>query len=251
MLLAYVDDSGDAQSLVLGVISVDDRAWLSVHDALVVFRRNLSRSHGFRMNKELKAGELFGNAGPWRHLNLPTRTRLGIYRAALATLGQLAPAVQTFGVVLPKRTAPGLAAPAAEEAWQIVFQRLESHSRVGATTCFLLPDEGNPRVVRSLSRKHRRFAYAPSAYGTMGLSRPFSQLVDDPAMVNSKTNYLIQWADLVAYAAFRRVIPLASFPDNMWETMGPALLAPVNQILRKRGSSEPVALVIWPDRKMP
>jgi Protein of unknown function (DUF3800) len=248
MHIAYVDDSGDNTSVVLGVVLVPAAQWLDVHDQLVGFRSELAKNRDFRMRRELKATDFLSRGGPWHKLQVEPRTRLGIYRAALRELRDAAPIVRTFGVVIPDRNDPRLTAPAVEEAWDIVLQRLERFCFYEKTHCLLMPDDGNPLLVRKLARRKRRFGYAPSAFGGAGRKVPFRQLVDDPAHRDSRHTYLGQWADLVAYAAFRRIIPRGDFPQTMWETMDSALLGDVNKIERGKGSAEPTAIIVWPGR---
>jgi len=251
--LAYIDDSGDERSMVLGAVLVPAVAWLEVHDRLASFRSRLSKAHGFRMRWELKAGHLVSRSskGNWRKLQTPTRTRHGIYLAALRELGGLAPEVRTVAVVAPDRNHARVQTSAVEDCWDVLLQRLERFATKNDTQIMLLPDDGNPLTVRKLARRKRRFGYAPSAYGGDARRVPFTQLVDDPVHRNSAHSYLIQWADLVAHAAFRRVIPRSDGPAGLWEAMGGAVLGEANQIERGRGADEPPGLIVWPDRAMP
>ena len=74
-----------------------------------------------------------------------------------------------------------------------MLERLETFCRHNKSTCFLLPDDGNTKLVRRLARQHRRFSYAPSAYGGEARRVPFRQLVDDPAHRDSSTNYVMSF----------------------------------------------------------
>lgn len=253
MYIAYVDDSGDEHTFALGVILVPaDGRWLTVHDELVAFRSALSKRHGFRMARELKSSQVVTNSGPWRKLKISARTRHGIYAAALQQLAALHADVSVFGVVVPDRKDPALRGTAVEEAWLRVFERLERFCDKNSTTVVVMPDDGHPLTVRRLARRSRRMAYAGSAYGG-SISVPFRTLIDDPAHRDSSDSYEIQFADLVAYAAFRRVFPTHTFPPNMWERLGSSLLAPVNAFERRRNPAcdEPAALVVTPHRRLP
>lgn len=253
--LAYVDDSGDQRAAVLCAVLVPASQWLDVHDALVRFRRRLSRDTGFRMGYELKATELVGAGGRWRRLQVPMRTRIGIYRAAMRELASMAPVVRTFAVVLPDRADQRLDRRHAEVLWRVTLERLQTYSVKTATTCILVPDEGNPRTVTKLARRHRRFAYVPAAFGPggpgTGLPVPFERLVDDPFHKNSASSYLMQWTDLAAYAAFRAIVPTPGFPPTMWETLDDARLGEANAIERRKGSREQPGLIVWPSRMRP
>lgn len=252
--VAYVDDSGDESSFALGCVLVPTPQWLDVHDELVAFRSQLSKLRGFRMQHELKASHLVtpsaSGTGPWRGLGVPRRTRIGIYRAALSVLDSLAPTVRTLAVVAPSREHEKFKGDAVEECWDKLMERLETFCRYNKTECILLPDDGNPATVVRLARRKRRFGYAPSAFGGSSRKVPFVQLVDDPFPRASKGSYLLQWADLVAPAAFRRVIPRQDVPPNLWEQIGASNLGEANRIERQRGScNEPDGLIVWPDRR--
>lgn len=251
MHIAYIDDSGDEHSMVLGAVIVPAAQWLAIHDTLVRFRRELSRREGFRMADELKATTVLSRGGRWRALGTPTDRRLGIYRAAMRELADMAPTVSALAVVVPDRTDPRLQAPAVEAAWNVLLERLERFCFKSETTMLLMPDDGNPRTVRKLARRKRRFGYTPSAFGGASRKVPFDRLVDDPAHRDSSQSYLMQWADLVSYAAFRAVLPRPNFPPNMWDAIGPARLDPANALERNRGSDEPPGLIIWPQRRRP
>ena len=60
------------------------------------------------------------------------------------------------------------------------------------------------------------------------LERPFTHLVDDPSERKSHESYLIQLADLTAYAAYRHVHETPKFPAAMWMQFDAALVKDVN-----------------------
>jgi hypothetical protein len=240
--------------MAFGCILVPVDQWLTVHDALVTFRSELSKRHSFRMRSELKATHLIprNGKGPWRKTSVTTRSRHGIFRAALTQLDALAPAVRTLGVVVPDRQHTKLRESAVEDCWNKLLERLERFCSAEKSHCILMPDDGNPLTVRRIARKRRRFAYAPSAYaGGMSQSVPFGRLVDDPLPRDSQHSYLMQWADLVAHAAFRRVMPRPGVPEHLWENLGASLLGEANRVeRRKRDCNEPEGLIVWPDRRI-
>jgi Protein of unknown function (DUF3800) len=251
MHLAYVDDSGDSHSFVLAAVLAPADQWLEVHDRLVAFRRRLSREARFRMRSELHATDIVSNGGPWRKLAVEPRRRFGIYRAALRELQQMAPVVRTVGVVVPDQLDKRLQASARAEAWDVLLQRLERFCFKSGSTCLLVPDDGGRATVRAMARRKRRFGYAPSAFGGESQRVPFKQLVDDPFFRDSRESYLMQWADLVAHAAFRTVMPRAVVPTTLWDDLGAARLGEANQIERSKGCAEPPGLIVWPSRLKP
>jgi len=250
--LSYVDDSGDQWTFVLGAVIVPAAQWLPVHDQLAAFRSRLSKTTGFRMRNELKATEIVSGGGRWRALGTPMRTRFGIYKAALEELNKMAPAVRTVAVVIPNRADARLTASPREVAWDLLLERLRNFSRDNSSACLVVSDDGAPASLRSLTRRKRRFAYAPSAFGGASLSVPFQQLVDDPVLRDSRSSYLVQWADLVAYAAFRQIMHFPTAPSTLWDILDQARLWEANALDRQRkGSQEPPGLIVWPSRMKP
>jgi hypothetical protein len=252
MHLAYIDDSGDSRSFVLGAVLVPAAQWLEVHDQLVTFRRRMSKELSLRMRHELKATDLVSGGGKWRTLDVPLRRRYGIYKAALAQLVDLAPLVRSVAVVVPNRHDDRLYSTARGDAWDVLLGRLERFSAKAGSTCLLVPDEGSPAQLRTWARRKRRFGYAPAAFGGPPLKVPFKQLVDDPVFRDSGDSYVSQWADLVAYAAFRKIMTRPEVPNNLWDELGAAQLGEANELERtKKGSGEPPGLIVWPSRMKP
>jgi hypothetical protein len=211
-------------------------------------RRRLSAEHAFRMRHELKATEIVSCGGQWRRLNVPPRTRFGVYKASLRLLASMAPVVRALGVVVPDRSHPNLRATATQDCWEVLLERLERFCFHEKATCLLVPDAGNPRQLRTMARRKRRIGYAPSAFGGQSRKVPFKQLVDDPSHRDSKHSYPVQWADLLAYAAFRSVVPRGDVPSRLWSELQDARLSEANEIERRRGSMELPGLIVWPSR---
>jgi hypothetical protein len=254
MHLAYVDDSGDSRTLVLAALLIPADGWLAVHDHLVRFRSRLSKETGFRMRKELKATEVLSDGGAWRKLNprVPLRRRFGIYKAALNHVAELAPQVRAVGVVIPNRKDERLQVAARAEAWDKLLERFRTFCSHSSTTCLIVPDEGSEGGLKAMARRKRRFGYAPAAFGGPALPVPFVQLLDDPMPKDSKESYIMQWTDLVAYAAFRQIMPFPTVPERLWDELGDARLSEANHIERTwKGSLEPPGLVVLPSRMKP
>ena len=50
-----------------------------------------------------------------------------------------------------------------------------------------------------------------------------------PVERDSKQSYMIQLADLNAYAAYRLMVPIPQFPQYMWRNLGGAILTEANR----------------------
>src|ERR1039458_561517 len=230
MFLAYVDDSGDARTFALGAVLVDADQWIDALDALVSFRAQLSRTVGLRMRSELKGTNLIGGNGPWHKLRVGDRKRYGIFKRALGELAALAPAVQAVAVVVPDLSHPQLFGPPREVAWDVLMERFERFGTRGqAGPCLIIADEGSPAKLRTMARRKRRIGYAPAAFGGPARRVPFKLLLDDPVTRDSTDSYFVQWADLVAYAAFRQIRPVPGVP-LLWDELADARPAPANGI---------------------
>ena len=133
-----------------------------------------------------------------------------------------------------------------EVAWEYLIQRLERFSTKNGSNIVLVHDLGEEDLVRKIARKSRRIGSAGTHFGTGSLRRPFTKLVDDPVARDSARSYLLQLADMDAYAAFRRVYPppvraVQVVPQGAWDQLGPARLAEANML-----AGGPVGIVVWP-----
>jgi hypothetical protein len=110
---------------------------------------------------------------------------------------------RAFAVVVDKRNKEGRAPDEIfDMAWEGLLQRLERTSNKEGSTFIVLHDEGENDKIRRWVRQARRYLTAGSAFGTGSMTFAASLLVDDPMARRSDRSYLIQTADLVAYAGF-------------------------------------------------
>lgn len=244
MYLAYVDDSGNigfpgSKTYTLGCVLVPADAWPALFDEVIEFRRFLFRSFGVPVRAEIKASYLLSNKGAFRRLRLSEAARFAIYRQSMRLLPKLE--LNAFAIVIDKRrlsARPGNLNPR-EVAWEYLLQRIERltvKKPLGPTMAMVVHDEGDAAIIRKLARRARRIGTAGSAFGTGSLSVPLTRLVDDPVPRNSTQSYFVQFADLSAYAAFRRLYPpptrrVQIVPQGMWDELGDARFAPVSSLV--------------------
>lgn len=233
MLLAYIDESGNTGDVLnggsltyaLGCVLLDSREWPHAFDGLVGFRRRLRSSFGVPMRAEVKAQYLLRSSGDLRTLNLAPGQRSVVFRAHLRVLESLR--VRAFAVVVDKRDRTLAPSAVFDLAWEGMLQRLERTSTKEDKTFAVFHDEGEDDSIRRWVRRSRRHLTAGSAYGVGSLAVNARLLVDDPVSRRSQHSYFIQVADLVAYAAFRAVVPPGSAvsavcPRDMWDAVGAA-----------------------------
>lgn len=235
MHFAYVDESGDpgpsgSKTFTLGCLLLEDRAWLHALDELLEFRRGLRDRFGLPIRAEVKAHYLLSNSGEFRKLGLDARARYRIYRDHLRIANSLE--IKAFAIVVHKaKFGSGDPRPL---AWNRLMQRLERFTTKNGVMLSMYHDEGEGGLAREWYRKARRAGGAGSMFGTGMLKRPAQLLIEDPAPRRSSDSFFIQLADLVAYAAFRKLYPITRdpgatvVPEAMWGELGGATLAAVN-----------------------
>lgn len=251
MYLAYVDESGStgpvaaggSRSYTLGCVLVRSAQWADAFDGLIGYRRFLKQQFGLPARAEIKANVLLRNSGAFRDLALGESARYSIYRGLLRLQAKLE--LKAFGVVIRKELLTSREPH--DTAWEFLLQRLERLSTKQQTQVMLIHDEGDALSVRTLARRARRAGIAGSAFGAGIVRVPFRGLIDDPVSRDSQQSLLLQLADLTAYAAFRRVFPpppraVHVVPETMWDELGTARLAEVNQ---RSGGPSP-GIVVWP-----
>jgi hypothetical protein len=190
------------------------------------------------MAAEIKANYLIRGQGDLRGLVPGPMERQLIYRAHLRQLKFL-PA-EAFAIVLSKDRYFDEAgqfkltsSEVFEKAWVTLLQRLSNASRELDTPLAVFHDEGENDAVRRLVRRSRRHLVAGSMLGAGYVNIPMTKLVDDPTPRRSHQSYFTQLADLVAYAAFRSVMPPGPSvaevcPGTMWKEIGSATRTAVN-----------------------
>lgn len=244
MLLAYTDESGDAGSkpgssltYTVGCVLVSASDWPEAFNGLLAFRRSLREQFRIPMRTELKSTYLVGGGGPLRSLNLTPAQRQRIFRDHLALIGALR--MRAFAVVVDKRS-PTLRTPPDQLAWETIMERLERTTKDDQSPFALIHDNGNNDLVRKVARKARRRITAGSLYGAGQITLAAQRFIDDPVPRDSSQSYMIQLADLVAYAGFRTVIAPGRnirlvAPADLWDEIGNAIHAEVNKYSRNGG----------------
>ena len=233
MLIAYIDESGNtgdpskggSMTFTLGCVLVDADTWPETFDSLLRFRRRLRDKFGIHMRAEIKANYLLRNGGDLRRYALGHGARHMIYRAHMRVLADLG--VRAFAIVVDKRANYTNPAACFDLAWEGLLQRLERTSTYESTRFIVVHDEGENDAVRRWVRRARRHLTAGSAYGGGTIVAPAALLIDDPVPRQSTQSYFIQVADLLAYAAFRSVVPPGRnietiCPQGMWGEVGDA-----------------------------
>lgn len=238
---AYVDESGDSgsasQTYTLGCLLVPADEWTARLDLLIGLRRGIKQSYGVRFRDEIKANYLLRGRGPLKSLQLGDGQRRDIYQRHLRLVRLIGSGA--FAVVIQKGLITTGKDPA-EQAWLYLFQRLRIRSEKTGVPIVLVHDEGDADRVRRLHRAFRRHSWSA---GQQSVTAPL--LVEDPVPRRSDQSFFIQTADLLAYAAYRRVHPPEGRSagsvcnELMWDELGPRVLSEV-------AHDRVDGIVVWP-----
>lgn len=240
MLFAYIDETGDtgstsksgsSQCYALGCVLLDAEEWPKAFDELLAFRKRLRESYGVLLRNELKANYLIRGSSHLRKLNLSPDQRGLIYRAHLRMLSNIN--ARAFTVVVDKAKTGVSGSDCFTMAWEMMLQRIERTTHYENTHAMIIHDDGENDEVRKLVRKARRHLTA----GLMGggtIKVNALRFIEDPSPRSSHHSYLIQMADLVAYAGWRSYTPPSSgvariAPETMWNEIGTATHTDVNK----------------------
>lgn len=250
MYFAYFDESGDSgmvasqtNTFALSCILLSDKDWLSALDQTIAFRRYLYKNFYISPRSELKASWLVHNKGDIRAAGLTYPARMAAYKAAMRFQRKLG-LFQVFTVIVVKDRIAKRDSDVREITWRYAIQRLERFGTAMKDNIHVLPDEGHGEFIRKKIREMRRFHFAPSAFGDGSLERKAENIVEDSSDRRSHESFFVQFADLNAYAAFRRVFPSTNFGTDVWEELGSARVSEVNRL-----SGGPTGIVVWPPAK--
>ncbi|MFB2586518.1 DUF3800 domain-containing protein [Herbiconiux liukaitaii] len=251
MLIAYIDETGDTGSLSkrgasacygLGCVVIDADKWPDAIDRMLLLRRDLRGRHGVLIRKELKSTQIISGSGALTGLALPPYVRRGIFRAHLEAVRDFGG--RAFSIIVDKRVHPH--ADWFHLAWETLLQRLERLSYFDeGQNMLIVHDDGENLKVRGEVRKARVYLTAGRIAGG-GQFRFAAPIIEDSIPRDSASSYMLQLADIVAYAGWRTYVPPSRFVAQVvqpttWDALGAAIHRPVNR-LKLNGSVPGVVL---------
>jgi hypothetical protein len=203
MYLLYLDDAGSPQNrdedyFVLGGVSVFERQvhWLARELDLLAESVDPANSQA----TEFHASAIFGGRNaPWSSMRSKDERR-NIIKSVLRTLERSHPSTRAFACAVHKASFPG------RDPIEIAFEQLCSRfdlqlKRIYSTENdpqrgLLILDESSHET--TLQQMARDFRSLGTRWGVL------RNIVDVPLFVDSRASRLVQLADHVAYAVFRR-----------------------------------------------
>ncbi len=201
MHILYIDDSGDVgnpteQNFVLGGIAVFERGIF--HQITAADNCVSGFNLGDQADIELHGSPMYSGHGVWSSVPRPKREQM--IREALATVTS-AKSVRMFAAVIDKP------AVSPEDPIQLAFEelcnrfnlfleRINNRNPRESQRGLIVMDES--RHERPLQALARHFRVNGGRWGN------FRNLAEVPLFVDSRASRLIQLADLVAYATWRK-----------------------------------------------
>lgn len=239
--IAYIDETGDtgdwrlegsSSCYALGCVVIELDSWPSVFEQVLAFRRGMRESFGIPLRQEIKANYLIRNSGGLRPLNLSPSQRSYVYSQHLSTLEAVG--AKAFAIVTDKEKTGWGSAETMNGTWEMLLQRLERMTTKENCTLVICHDSGENDTVRKFVRKARRHLTAGRMDGGGSLRFTAGRILEDPVPRDSKQSYLIQMADLVAYAGWRSYMAPSKgvaqvVPQRMFQRLAGAIKTEVNQ----------------------
>lgn len=207
MYLLYLDDSGSIDNpkedyFVLGGVCVPERSmhWLS--SKLEGLAAGINTKHPNRI--EFHASEIFGGRKPpWDQFKTKEK-RIQIIKDVLNCLKDAYPDIVTFACAVHKKSYQKQ--DLMEMAFEDIFSRFdqylnrlyhESGKKESQRGLILLDKNAHENVLQKLSLKFKQ-------YGTRWRQKGVMNIAEVPCFIDSRASRLIQLADHIAYAVFRR-----------------------------------------------
>jgi hypothetical protein len=207
MHLVYIDDSRDEKFCVFSALAIAGDLWQSAFSGLREFRRNIRKSDGIYVYKELHAWEFVSGRGKISDKVVTKYRRNELFREKLKIIASL-DGVRLLNAVFPAK----------QEvlAFERLLNRINKNMQVSDSHAILICDEGNESTFTRLARKMHIYNPIVSRYGlwsdTGGKTKniPIDRIIEDPFFKKSDQSYFIQCVDFCAYALLRRENQLAS-----------------------------------------
>jgi hypothetical protein len=214
MWLAYVDESFNATFHYVAALLVHDTRVNDTQRALRELVEQAADDHGIPATAELHGYDIFHGEGDFAAMKPKPRARVALYRDVVRTLADAGAWVILRGVQ--------------KERLEARYARPDHPHRVTMThliervDSFCKGDRGDGENALLVADEHHetqsvllRDLVVYQDRGTWGyLARKIDKVVDTIHFVNSKTNALVQGADMVSFIAFRWTTHVESDPRS-------------------------------------
>lgn len=207
MHLIYMDDSRDEQLCVFSALAIPEDHWQDAFAQVRQFRRNLKKTDGIYVYKELHAWKFVSGRGKISDRIVPKGRRCKIFKEALEMIASL-PGVRLFNAVFPAKED--------ELAFERLLNRIQRTIEAWESRAILICDTGKETAYTRLARRMHIYNPIPSKFGVwqdtglIAKNIPIDRIIEDPFFKRSDQSYFIQLVDFCAYALLRRERPILS-----------------------------------------
>jgi uncharacterized protein DUF3800 len=221
MYFMYVDESGDSglnnsptRYFVLTGMVLHETRWNEALAKIVAFRKRMRSKFGLLLSEEIHAGSMLSR--PADLFRIKKNDRLTIIRSFIDELASMN-FLNFINVRVDKQGKPAGYEPF-ERAWEALIQRFENtlvhqnfpRPRFANDMGVIYCDESDEAALRRLYRRMRVYNPVSSARWSFfsGYRHlPLSRIVEDPSIRRSDLSYLVQAADVAAFAAYQWYAP--------------------------------------------
>lgn len=203
MYLVYIDDSYSKGVYCFSAVAVHSDYWKQVFRNVRAWRKELKKSDGIYMYKELHATDFVSGRGRIAPKPVAKFRRCQIYRNALKLLGAQR-GVRIFNACSNRNQL---------EAFERLLNRINiTMEKAARSHAILICDEGAEGDFTRLARKMAVHNYIPSRYGrwhdgSYSRNLPTNHILEDPIFKESSKSYFVQMADFCAYAILQKERP--------------------------------------------
>lgn len=207
MHLIYIDDSRDEQLCAFSALAIPANEWRNAFQQVRQFRRDLKKSDGIYVYKELHAWEFVSGRGRIADGIVTKGRRCQIFKDALQKVSAL-PGARLFNAVFPAKDD--------ERAFEWLLNRINRTMQAWDSRAILICDEGKEIAYTRLTRRMGVYNPIPSRFGvwmdTGATTKniPIERIIEDPFFKKSQQSYFVQLTDFCAYALLRRERPIPS-----------------------------------------
>lgn len=207
MHLIYMDDSRDEKFCVFSALAIPENCWQDAFAQVRQFRRNIKKTDGIYVYKELHAWKFVSGRGKISDRVVPKGRRYQIFKETLEMIASL-PGVRLFNAVFPAKED--------ERAFEWLLNRIQRAMETLNSRAILICDTGKEAIYTRLARRMHVHNPIPSKFGiwqdtgSKAKNIPIDRIIEDPFFKKSDHSYFIQLVDFCAYALLRRERPIPS-----------------------------------------
>lgn len=214
----YVDESGDpglvgspTRYFSLTGLVIHELRWNEYLDRLIDFRRRMRNQFGLLMREEIHAAHFINRPGEL--VRIKRNDRLSMIRMLINELAAMQD-ISIINIVVDKE-GKDQEYDVLIRAWEALIQRFSntlSHRNFNGPANpdergIIVPDNTDAKTIQNLLRKMRKYNPVPNQFGGGYRNLQVTNLVEDPYFKDSRDSYLIQAADVVAFALYQKLAP--------------------------------------------